>query len=261
MRKITRIIACILAVFVFVFVGYADDQVMFNYQGRVKVNGDPFDGTGYFKFALVNNPGTITLWSNDGTSIGGNEPTASISVEVYEGIFNVLIGDTTSGMEPLNSSIFNYPNEIKLRIWFSDGSHGFQQLLPDRKIINPQLLGLSTGKTDFTIYVDGATGNDSNNGLTPANAKQTIQSAVDSLPERLSCNVTIDIADGVYREEVKVFGLFVEPGKQLIFLATRVGHHLRREIRQSESQGKIAIYHQRKCAIMHLWLNNVPILK
>lgn len=124
---------------------YAEDQVMFNYQGRVKVQGQAFDGTGYFKFAIVNNPGNITLWSNDGTSSGGNEPSASISAEVYDGIFNVMIGDTTLGMEPLNSSIFNHPDNIKLRIWFNDGSHGFQRLLPDRKIVNPQLLGLSTG--------------------------------------------------------------------------------------------------------------------
>jgi hypothetical protein len=197
---------------------FANDLVMFNYQGRVRVQGTAFNGTGYFKFAIVNNAGNVTLWSNDGTSVGGGEPVASIAVDVVEGIFNVMIGDPALDMEPMNRSIFNHPSQIKLRIWFSDGSHGFQRLLPDRRIVNPELMGLRTGTRDFTIYVNGTTGNDDNNGLTTDTAKLTIQGAVDVLPERLRCNVTIDIANGVYREEVKVFGIFVEPGKTLTFL-------------------------------------------
>lgn len=82
----------------------------------------------------------------------------------------------------------------------------------------PNYWVLVQGGDDFTIYVNGTAGNDANNGLTVGTAKQTIQSAVDSLPECLFCNVTIDVADGVYREEVKVFGIFVEPGKKLTFL-------------------------------------------
>jgi len=196
----------------------ADDQVMFNYQGRVRVQGTPYDGTGYFKFAIVNNPGTITLWSNDGTSVDGSEPSASVSVTVTDGIFNVMVGDPALGMEPINRSIFNHPSQIKLRIWFSDGTHGFQRLLPDRRIVNPELMGIISGTEDFTIYVNDTTGNDENNGLTTDTAKLTIQAAVDVLPERLHCNVTIDIADGVYREQVDVFGITVKAGKYLTFL-------------------------------------------
>ena len=197
---------------------FADDQVMFNYQGRVRVQGTAFNGTGYFKFAIVNNPGTITLWSNDGTSVGGSEPSASVSVDVTEGIFNVMVGDPDLGMEPINRSIFNHPGKIKLRIWFSDGTHGFQRLLPDRRITNPTLMGISSGIQDFTIYVNDTTGNDENNGLTTDTAKRTIQAAADVLPERLHCNVTIDIADGIYREQVDVFGITVKAGKYLTFL-------------------------------------------
>jgi hypothetical protein len=79
-------------------------------------------------------------------------------------------------------------------------------------------LGLETDTEDFTIYVNGATGNDDNNGLTTDTAKKTIQGAVDVLPERLRCNVTIKVADGVYREQVKVFGITMEPYKTLTFL-------------------------------------------
>ncbi len=211
-------IALLISLLVLTSVALADDLVMFNYQGRVRVQGTPFNGTGYFKFAIVNNAGTVTLWSNDGTSVDGQEPAASVSVAVTDGIFNVMVGDPALGMQPISSIIFNHPSQIKLRIWFSDGTLGFQRLLPDRRIINPQLIGIVSGTEDFTIYVNGATGNDENNGLTTDTAKLTIQAAVDVLPERLRCNVTIDIADGVYREEVKVFGISVEPSKKLNFL-------------------------------------------
>jgi len=196
----------------------ADDYVMFNYQGRVKVQGQLFDGTGYFKFAIVNNPGNTSLWSNDLASSGGNEPTGSITVQVDNGIFNVTIGDPALGMEPINRTVFNHPNRIKLRIWFSDGTHGFQRLLPDRRLHNVELMGMVTGDEDFTIYVNGTTGNDENNGLTTDTAKKTIQTAVDVLPAKLECNVTIDIADGVYREPVDIVAITAIAGKSLTLL-------------------------------------------
>ena len=191
----------------------ADDYVMFAYQGRVKVQGQLFDGTGYFKFAITNNAGNTSLWSNDLTSSGGNEPTDSINSQVNNGIFNVNIGDPAIGMEPINRTVFNHPNKIKLRIWFSDGTHGFQRLLPDRKLHNVELMGMVSGEEDFTIHVNGTTGNDENNGLTTDTAKKTIQAAVDVLPAKLHCNVTIDIADGVYSEDVFIVSINYIPTK------------------------------------------------
>ena len=49
-----------------------------NYAGQVAVNGEAFDGNGLFKFALVNTDGNATYWSNDGTSVNGSEPQASV---------------------------------------------------------------------------------------------------------------------------------------------------------------------------------------
>ena len=43
-----------------------------NYAGQVTVGGEPFDGAGLFKFALVNTDGNSTYWSNDGTSSSGS---------------------------------------------------------------------------------------------------------------------------------------------------------------------------------------------
>lgn len=215
--KIFTVIGCILFL-ILTSTAFAEDYVMFNYQGRVKVQGQLFDGPGQFKFAIVNNAGNATLWSNDMTSENGNEPTDNITVQVDEGIFNVTIGDPALGMEAINRSVFNNPNQIKLRTWFSDGTHGFQQLLPDKKLHNVDLMGMVSGEEDFTIYVNGDIGSDDNNGLTTETAKKTIQAAVDALPVRLKCSVTIDIADGVYREWVNMNGISIAFGKSLIIL-------------------------------------------
>lgn len=51
---------------------------LLNYQGRVTVDNVNFHGEGQFKFALVNEAGDETYWSNDGTSAAGVEPAASV---------------------------------------------------------------------------------------------------------------------------------------------------------------------------------------
>lgn len=193
----------------------ANSQVTFNYQGRVKVQGQPYSGTGLFKFAVLNTSSTAYLWTNDGTETFGIEPAASVSLPVADGVFNVLMGDTTM-MQPISPTIFQSRTPLKLRVWFNDGSHGFQQLVPDHNLVDLSLTTVETGNQDFTIYVNGTTGNDVNNGLTPSKAKKTIQAAVDILPDRLNCNVTISIANGTYHEEVVLYGLAVKPGKTLL---------------------------------------------
>jgi hypothetical protein len=185
----------------------------------VKVQGQPYNGTGLFKFSILNTSGTSTLWSNDGTGIGlgSAEPSTSISLQVADGIFNVLIGDSTL-MQSVSPTLFQSRNPLKLRVWFNDGSHGFQQLAPDHNLVDVTLAASDTGASDLTIYVNGTSGNDRNNGLTPATAKKTIQAAVDILPDRINANVTVDIANGTYREEVKIHGFSILPGKALTFL-------------------------------------------
>ena len=42
---------------------------LINYQSRVAVGGVNFDGTGAFKFALVNAAGSTAYWTNDGTHL------------------------------------------------------------------------------------------------------------------------------------------------------------------------------------------------
>ena len=59
---------------------HAQVPQLINYQGRVAVGTVNFNGSGSFKFALVDADGTATYWSNDGTSAAGSEPTAAVSL-------------------------------------------------------------------------------------------------------------------------------------------------------------------------------------
>ncbi len=71
-----------------------------------------------------------TLWSNDGTSREGSEPAAFVSVPVTNGLFAVVLGDTTIvNMTAINASFFTEPN-LQLRIWFNDGVNGAAELNP-----------------------------------------------------------------------------------------------------------------------------------
>ena len=120
-----------------------------NYAGQVTVNGEAFDGNGLFKFALVNSDENATYWSNDGTSVNGYEPQASVSVAVNGGLYAVLIGNTAQqGMGPIDPSIFAQHTDAKLRVWFSDGVNGFQQLSPDRPFASvPYAFSAGTAQT------------------------------------------------------------------------------------------------------------------
>jgi N-acetylneuraminic acid mutarotase len=185
-----------------------------NYQGRVAVQGVNFNGTGLFKFALVDagtpfgdtatatavvaggavtavnvdqtgtnyasppaitfggpgtgatataelnlgivititvtnggegytTPPTVTIappptqtvyysyWSNDGTSSVGDAPAAAVSIPVTNGLYSVALGEA-SGMSAFPAELFKRP--LRLRVWFSDGVHDFEQLTPDHPL-------------------------------------------------------------------------------------------------------------------------------
>ena len=104
-----------------------------NYAGQVAVDGEAFEGNGLFKFAIVNDSGSTTYWSNDGTSTAGSEPNASVSVSVSGGLYSILLGNSAiQGMNAIDPAVFQQHADPKLRVWFNDGTNGFQQLTPDR---------------------------------------------------------------------------------------------------------------------------------
>jgi len=89
-----------------------------------------FDGTGEFRFALVNANGSTSYWSNDGTSTDGSEPTGAVSLPVTKGLYSVLLG---ANMTAIPSSVFAN-SDVHLRVWFDDGTNGSQLLTPDQRI-------------------------------------------------------------------------------------------------------------------------------
>jgi len=124
-----------------------------NYAGQVAVDGEAFEGNGLFKFAIVNDSGSTTYWSNDGTSTAGSEPTASVSVSVSGGLYSILLGNSAiQGMNAIDSSVFQQHADAKLRVWFNDGTNGFQQLTPDRSFASVPY-AMSSGAT---VIQDGS---------------------------------------------------------------------------------------------------------
>src|ERR1035437_2436502 len=151
---------------------------MFIYQGRVRDNGSNFNGTGRFKFALVTgtDPTFVTYWSNDGTSANGSEPTAAVSAAVTNGLFTVVLGDSSvAHMTVIDASVFARPN-LELRIWFDDGVQGSTALSPVQNltpapyaisalnlagVVQNNVIGVGESAT-----VGGGSGNISSNSFT-----------------------------------------------------------------------------------------------
>jgi microcystin-dependent protein len=128
--RLSRVLAAFLVV---AFAGLggpgwgAPSQV--NYQGQLKSGGSPFTGTAYLKFAIVD--GATSLWSNDGTSAAGGQPTGSVTVLVDGGVFSVRLG--APPMNPLSAAAFNGQVNPVLRVWASTGG-SFEQLSPDQPL-------------------------------------------------------------------------------------------------------------------------------
>jgi hypothetical protein len=100
-----------------------------SYQGQVIADGSPYNGTGYFMFAIVDADENV-YWTND-----GQEPAAGVPLTVTDGLFDVLLGDTTltNMTEPLTAESFAGTGRY-LRVWFSADDSTYLLLDPDRRI-------------------------------------------------------------------------------------------------------------------------------
>lgn len=125
--------------FVFLFIAMAFAGVLNSQsflspnQATITKNGQPFTGKSSFKFAIIS--GTSTIWSNDGSSIDGNEPKTSIELDVINGIYSVELG--SSKMKPLFYELLTfYPNPI-LITWVATES-GFKEF--SKQSIDPKIV-------------------------------------------------------------------------------------------------------------------------
>ena len=84
---------------------------------------------------MVNGAGDTTYWSNNGTSVSGSEPTTAVPLAVSNGLFRVLLGDTTlTGMTTALSAGVFAGADRHLRVWFSATNSSFELLTPDQRI-------------------------------------------------------------------------------------------------------------------------------
>ncbi len=131
---------------------------MINYQGTINVDGTSFTGAGDFKFAIVDDPNSPTesFWSNDSSSVAGVEPSLSVSVSVNNGLYHVVLGET-DGMDPIDGSVFSN-DDLYLRIWFDDGTNGFQRLAPDQRLTSTgfSFRAETAGDADTVDGMEGA---------------------------------------------------------------------------------------------------------
>jgi hypothetical protein len=182
------------------------------YQGEVRVDGESYTGTGYFKFAIVGEPVCSTYWSNDGSSAYCLEPLAAVPSEVSEGLFSVLLGDTDlDGMtEALTADAFSEPDRSR-RVWFSASGGGgtYDVLTPDTRIASVPYALRSQVAVDADT-VDGLhadeLGSDYENVVIVAKSGgdfDSVQAAIDSIGDAGEDNAyLVWVAPGVYVEQV-----------------------------------------------------------
>ncbi len=136
----------------------SDVPAAINHQGVVSVSGIRFTGSGQFRFAIVDPDTGNNVWTNDGTELGTpGTPTDAVSLSVADGIYSVALGDAAlANMTAIPSTLFSDGN-LKLRIWFDDGTNGNQQLSPDHKLTSvPYALAVADGSISSAKVQDEA---------------------------------------------------------------------------------------------------------
>jgi hypothetical protein len=176
----------------------------------------------------------VTYWSNDGTSTAGSEPTASVSLPVTKGLYSVLLGDTTlTHMTAVPATVFNNA-DVRLRVWFNDGTAGFQQLSPDQRIASVGYAIIAKNVPDGAItaakIAAGAVG-DSQVGtlsqseitnLTTDLAGKVARSGGDTLTGNYIITGTLDTGQGAY--ELYAMDQNLRPSDSPTFASVNTGN-------------------------------------
>lgn len=133
------------------FTSVAQVPALLSYQGRIAVGTTAFEGNGQFKLALVNGDASQTYWRNAADANNDGEPDASVSITVARGLYSLLLGDTTlANMAALPQDVFAN-SAVYLRVWFNDGTGGFQRLSPDQRVTSAGYSLISATVTDGAI--------------------------------------------------------------------------------------------------------------
>lgn len=108
-------------------------------QGQLEHAGIPFQGTGYFKFAIIDDSivPRHNIWTNDGSKPApGREPDNAVPMTIKAGRFSVSLGDTQQSDLVTPHIVSPKHPEALLRVWFSTDGDKFVQLSPDHPLSN-----------------------------------------------------------------------------------------------------------------------------
>lgn len=133
----------------------AQTPALIPYQGRVQT-GTPaadFNGTGQFKFALMQGTTATRLWVNNGTLTA--DPVNAVSLTVTNGLYSVMLGDTSLGasvMATIPRTVFANP-DVRLRVWFNGTQLSpDQRLAPNGYVSSSLSLGDSLANTKLALW-------------------------------------------------------------------------------------------------------------
>ncbi len=201
----------------------AQVPTMMSYQSRVLMNNTNFNGAGQFKFAFVNGAGNVTFWSNDGTSVAGSQPTASVSLTVANGLVMTLLGDSSlPNMTAIPATVFNNA-DVRLRVWFNGGA-GFQLLTPDQRIVSVGYALMAHSVPDGSISTPKLAAGVLNPTNFPANSVTSVQVADTIALGQTNINGRLD----VYRTGANTPAITLDGGNNTVNVIGDLGSELAR---------------------------------
>ena len=180
----------------------AESPQLINYQGVLRdAAGSPENGPFDMVFRFYDADGGPTCSS--GTLLLTDEHLAAGTgaVTVSTGLFNVALGsgNLIPGSVGDLAGMFRKHPAVYLEVAVAT-----EILCPRVRVLSSAYAVNAARESDgdLDLYVNGATGSDTNDGLSSALPKKTIMAAVEAIPSVLNGNVTLLIAPGTYKEEV-----------------------------------------------------------
>ncbi len=142
MNKLLSLLAIFLLTGMTIFSGEVPSvPTAIHYQGQLRENDTRYEGTGIFRFAIIDAsiPSPVHLWTNDGSRIGepaANIPISGVTLNVSKGLFNVALGDDAlTNMTKIPLSVFSEHKIVSLRVWFQkDAGSTIELLSPDTRL-------------------------------------------------------------------------------------------------------------------------------
>jgi len=167
-----------------------------------------------------------TFWSNNLTSVAGSEPTAAVALPVSNGLYSLALGNTSlANMAMLPGNQFENRPDVRLRVWFNDGTHGFQLLTPDQRLLAaPYSMSAGIASTANTVPDGAITQNKLADGAVGATKLASGSVASEKLAN--GTVTAIKLADGAV-SGVKIADGIITPSKLFAALPPASGQTLR----------------------------------